>query len=360
MAGRDPAACRSRLLPVLLLVVLSAGLLPAADNKPAARLAGHELDDVMGELDLTLRWEPIMSRYLFVRRNETLSVLEGSNFLVRNGTEVIGIPGEGFSLLDAPGQARAAGLLRSWFPPLSGSAAQDIKTIFIDPGHGGKDVGAVGRFLIDGKTVSLNEKDVTLAIAGDLAARLEKRYPDKKIVMSRSRDQYLPLDERTRIANKYAKKNDNTLFVSIHANASLDPKGSGYEVWYLPPEYRRQLIEEDEYLLLDKSLYSIINSMVEEGYSIASRLLAQSILNGLKDAVGSLSINRGLKEEEWYVVRNARMPSVLIEVGFVTNRDEFQNLRTSRYLNKLAEGIYNGMVAFIGDYENPSLSGGQP
>jgi N-acetylmuramoyl-L-alanine amidase len=173
--------------------------------------------------------------------------------------------------------------------------------------------------------------------------------------MSRDSDVYLPLDERTRLANRYTQSRDkNTLFLSLHANASPNSKGRGFEVWYLPPEYRRQLIAEDDVQVMDKSVLPIINSIVEEEYTIESILLANSILAGLDGTIGDQTVNRGRQEEVWYVVRSARMPSVLTEIGFVSNPEEFALLRSPSYLRKLSEGIYNGMVSFITGYESYS------
>ena len=92
--------------------------------------------------------------------------------------------------------------------------------------------------------------------------------------------------------------------------------------------------------------------MLEQEYMTASIVLARSIMEGLDKSLGSLSINRGLKEEPWFVVRNARMPSVLIEVGFVSNREEAILLSDPAYLKKISEGIYNGMEHFISVFES--------
>ena len=92
--------------------------------------------------------------------------------------------------------------------------------------------------------------------------------------------------------------------------------------------------------------------MMEEEFTTESILIAKFILDGMEEQIGDKSENRGLKAESWFVVRNARMPSVLIELGFVTNDTEVRLLSDKGYLQKCAAGIYNGLVNFISYFEN--------
>lgn len=227
-----------------------------------------------------------------------------------------------------------------------------IKYIVLDPGHGGKDPGAIGYYNSGGIKKTLKEKDVVLKTAIETAALLRARYPDKEILLTRSDDRYLKLEERTEIANSVELEEDKTMiFISIHANASFNTKASGFEVWYLPQEYRRNLIDKNKMKTVDSDVLPILNTMLEEEYSIESILLSDSLLKSIDQQIGYLSRNRGSKEESWFVVRNAHMPSVLIEVGFVTNQQEALNLSSDSYLKKLVRGIYNGIVDFVADYE---------
>lgn len=345
-----------RILFVFCLLALSPGLLPVGAG--TAPDPSGELSALLEERNVDIRWDPVFRRITFFRSGTSLSFLEGQTWCIKDGTRVLPGGDVPLDLADPRGMKEVTRILKEEFPPVVTEAnSMAIRTIFIDPGHGGKDPGAMGRFKVGEKWVTLNEKDVVLDVGRMLSDMLRERYPGKKIVMSRDNDRYLPLDERTRIANKYASRNDRTIFVSLHANASLTPSARGYEVWYLPAEYRRQLIMEEEYSYLDKSLLPLLNSMVEEGVSVESHILAQGILSGLKDALGDRSLNRGLKQEEWYVVRNARMPSVLVEVGFVTNKDEHALLSDHAYLRKLTTGIYNGLVSFMEDYEKTPSGG---
>lgn len=226
-----------------------------------------------------------------------------------------------------------------------------IGAILIDPGHGGKDPGASGLISVNGKKVKVQEKDVVLSIGNMLCARLKKAYPDKQILMTRSTDVFLQLSERTEIANNVKLgENEAIIYVSIHANASLDKKSSGYEAWYLSPGYRRTVLDKSK-TEEDKSLFPILNSMMEEEYTAESILIAKFIMDGLEPQIGRDSKARGIKAEEWFVVRNSNMPSVLVEVGFVTNEKEAANLNSGAYLQRISTGIYNGINAFVTHFE---------
>lgn len=226
-----------------------------------------------------------------------------------------------------------------------------VGAIIIDAGHGGKDPGALKTYKINGKDVTIREKDITLKVAKMLYERLSATYPDKQIILTRSTDVFLTLSQRTDIANNVkVGENEAILFISVHVNSSMATNSSGYEVWYLSPGYRRNVLDksvaED-----DKSLYSILNGMMEEEYTTESIMIAKFIMDGLQAQIGKESTSRGIKAEEWFVVKNALMPSVLIELGFVSNEKEAKNLNDDKYLKKASLGIYNGIVAFTTHFE---------
>jgi N-acetylmuramoyl-L-alanine amidase len=229
---------------------------------------------------------------------------------------------------------------------------REVSKIFIDPGHGGRDPGTIGT-LADGTPIY--EKSIVLEIAIELTRLLRKAFPEKEIILSRDSDEYLTLEERTEMANSLTSSPDEKIiFVSIHANAALNTRASGTEVWYLPPEYRRQVLEADDFDQDSTTVLPILNSILEEEYTVESILLAQSIDRGLMSEVGGFTQSRGLKEMDWYVVRKAFMPSVLVEVGYVTNEEEVELLNNPLYLQKLSRGIYNGLTEFIQDFESVS------
>ena len=224
-----------------------------------------------------------------------------------------------------------------------------VGAILIDPGHGGRDPGAVGSYKKNGKTVSLQEKDLTLSISKLLAQQLQVAYPDKEVILTRSDDTWLTLEQRVDIANSIRlEPHEAILYISIHINASLDKSASGYEVWYLSPGFRRKVLESTGE---NQELENILNSMLEEEYTTESVLIAKFIMDGLEAQIGKESKSRGIKAEEWFVVRNTNMPSVLVEAGFITNEKEAALLGDTQYLQKITHGIYNGLSSFITHFE---------
>lgn len=311
------------------------------------------IDGLVGA-GLTVQYEPILNELFIQRGLRFISLSPDLGLGMVNGQLSFALAGLNRS---AGGELRVStdGLeaLLSYFETSGTGTGRKIGAILIDPGHGGRDPGTIGRFTVDGKTVTLQEKDIVLRVALGLAQALRQRFPDKNIVLTRTTDVYLTLEERTNLANGIQLgENEDIVYLSIHVNAALNPNARGFEVWYLPPEYRRELLTEEEKAASAESVRNILNDIKEEEVSVQSIILAQSISRNLEQAVGSLTENRGLFEEEWYVVRNARMPSVLAELGFVTNREEFNLLGSTDYLNKLATGIYNGILAFIENFES--------
>lgn len=226
-----------------------------------------------------------------------------------------------------------------------------VGAILIDAGHGGKDPGALKTYNINGKNVTIREKDINLKVAKMLYERLHAAYPQKQIILTRSTDVFLTLGERTDIANNVkVGENEAVLFISIHVNSSLNKTSSGYEVWYLSPGYRRTVLDKSA-ADNDKNLFAIMNSMLEEEYTTESIMIAKFIMDGLQAQIGKESSARGIRAEEWFVVKNSNMPAVLIELGFVSNQKEAMLLNDDKYLKKATLGIYNGINAFVTHFE---------
>ncbi len=226
-----------------------------------------------------------------------------------------------------------------------------VGAIVIDAGHGGKDPGASKTFTTGNKKFTCTEKDVNLRTAILVYDRLKAAYPNKKVILTRNTDKFLSLEQRTDIANSISVgKDEATLFISIHQNSSLNKTASGYEVWYLTPGYRRTVLDKAD-ADNNATLFPILNSMMEEEYTTESIMIAKFIMDGLQAQIGDQSNARGMKAEEWFVVRNSNMPSVLIELGFVSNEKEAALLTSDDYLKKASLGIYNGISAFITHFE---------
>jgi N-acetylmuramoyl-L-alanine amidase len=278
----------------------------------------------------------------------------GSPWLVLDFTETIYIGSvrrEAGAVVFPSGSAdRIAAALQ---PPPEREGARSIAAIFIDPGHGGKDPGTIGRIREGEETRQIFEKDIVLDVARRLERLLSRAYPDKEVLLSRSEDVYISLEERTELANEVELQADEAIiFVSLHANSSFNRDAQGFEVWYLPPEYRRRdLVDGERVGVDDPDVLTVLNALREEELTIDSVLLAQNIVSSLDREVGAVSPNRGLKEESWYVVRNAKMPSVLVEVGFVSNGEELRRLVDTAYLQRIADAIYSGIATFIRSYQ---------
>ena len=163
--------------------------------------------------------------------------------------------------------------------------------VCIDPGHGGKDPGAVGNGLL--------EKDVAL----DISLKLADKLNEYDVILTRSKDEYVPLSERAAIANE-AKV---ALFVSIHVNASADSSPQGLETWHHPNSVGGKLLAE----------------------YIQSAVLP---ISGLKD--------RGLKTSGGlYVLRNTNAPAVLVELGFISNAEDAELMKNQKWLDNVADSI---------------------
>jgi N-acetylmuramoyl-L-alanine amidase len=224
-----------------------------------------------------------------------------------------------------------------------------IAAIVVDPGHGGKDVGAVGTHTVNGRTLRAVEKDITLRASQMLHARLSAAYPDKQVLLTRTGDTYPTLDDRVAMANAVSlKENEAIVFISIHANASFNKDARGYEVWYLSPDYRRDLIDRDRY---SPEILPILSDMIDEEFTRESLMIARNILDRLKETMGNTMPSRGIKAEEWFVVRNALMPSVLVELGFVTNEEDAILMTSDTHLRNLSEALYKGIADFVTTFE---------
>jgi N-acetylmuramoyl-L-alanine amidase len=226
-----------------------------------------------------------------------------------------------------------------------------IAAIIIDPGHGGRDSGAASTHMINGKETRVLEKDIVLNASKQLRDMLTRAYPDKRILMTRESDITLSLEERTLIANAVPiRRNEAIIYISIHANSSRDRNAKGFEVWHIKPDYRRNLLDESHFPD-SPELRQIMNLLTEEAFIAESIRIAGSILDSLQVAMGNSMPSRGLKEEDWFVVRRSNMPAVLVELGFVSNRDDTLIMTSDAGLRKLVEALYKGISDFVADFE---------
>ena len=233
-----------------------------------------------------------------------------------------------------------------------------ITFIVIDPGHGGKDPGAVSK---GGK----KEKHITLSVALLLEKELKKNFKNLKIIMTRRNDSFIELAKRTDVANKFLKKNQNGIFLSIHVNATLSSIISGFETYYLSQNPSNEearntaALENNVIVLEDRShrnkAYNDIDyieaMMITTQIQKESKVLANSIQQGMNRKIRKFK-SRGVKKADFFVLRGALMPAVLVEVGFITNTKEAQYLTTKTYQQSIARGLARGVSDFVNKYNS--------
>ncbi|MEW5914366.1 MAG: N-acetylmuramoyl-L-alanine amidase [Thermodesulfobacteriota bacterium] len=228
-------------------------------------------------------------------------------------------------------------------PPEVGLAAAlglSIKRVVIDAGHGGKDEGA--------RYKGLKEKDLTLDIARRVAAKL-KKLMGCQVLLTRNSDKFLPLEERTALANT---KNAD-VFVSIHVNAAANHRLRGVETYFLnlASDEQAMMLAARENATTTRSisdLQVILNDLMLNSKINESNRLARVVHSKLLRQVGQKARVKDLKVKQapFYVLIGARMPSVLVEVGFITNPQEHRLLSTSAYRDLLAQGIAQGVLEY--------------
>jgi len=229
-----------------------------------------------------------------------------------------------------------------------------VSRIVIDPGHGGRDPGAEGS--------DISEAQIVL----DIALRLEKalaRQPGVETVLTRRTDIFVPLEERTRIANR----EQADLFLSIHANASRNQNARGIESYYLNfasnPE--AEAVAARENAASERTMNSLtdivraitLNNKLDESKELAA-LVQQAMARRLKPSNKSLK-NLGVKQAPFVVLIGAAMPSVLAEVSFITNRREGQLLRTEAYRQRIADALADSILRYRRTLKTANIAASQ-
>jgi N-acetylmuramoyl-L-alanine amidase len=231
---------------------------------------------------------------------------------------------------------------------LSRQLGLKVKTIAIDAGHGGKDPGAIGKS-------GLKEKTITLDIAKRLAVLVKERL-DCNVIMTRDKDVFIELDQRPFIA----KSKNADLFVSIHVNANRKRKARGIETYiqsFRPSDRDAMATAAFENATstktlgqldteLGKILKGLSNQNKEEESVELAGYVQQSLVSSVRPVKGRV-VNLGVKRAFFYVLVNTNMPSILAEVGFISNPDEEKLLKTDAYRQKLAESLFEGVKKFV-------------
>lgn len=311
--------------------------------------------ELLDDFGADLQWDPVSRTGTFWAGSHSLTVTAGEPLALADFSEVkvIDPPVYQQDMLYVTQETYAmiANFLEQHRPP---RRSRIVDAIVIDPGHGGRDGGATRELEIDGELVVAREKDIVLDIGLRVAARLRRILTDARITMTRTDDSFPELGDRTDFAHAQREDPlDNVLFVSIHANASVATwtEARGVEIFYLQPEERRDVLEESVREDLDPQVAYILNDLKEDEYTWESKRMASFILDAVSAELPDTPIDRGIQEASYYVNRVARMPSILIETGFVNNRDEVRQLLDPDYRGRLANAIAAGIAAYVADFE---------
>lgn len=237
----------------------------------------------------------------------------------------------------------------------SGEPRQMI--VAIDPGHGGEDPGALG-------PGNLLEKNVVLQIARKVKARID-REPGMKAVMVRDGDYYVPLAERRRVARQ---DNHADVFISIHADAFTDPRAHGASVFALSNRgatsaraaYVAKMANESDKVAGvyeeekdDSNLLNVLADMRMSGSMAHSLYLGRQILEEMGQITKLHGGRKTVEQAAFVVLKEPEMVSVLVETGFISNREEARNLSSSAHQEKLARSIVNGVKQYFRTHPAP-------
>ncbi len=231
--------------------------------------------------------------------------------------------------------------------PIAPKPASPVRTIVIDPGHGGKDPGTIGHH-------GTTEKDVTLKV-GLLLKTLLSTLPNTRVLMTREHDTFIELEDRA----KFANGKDADLFVSIHVNSHPHKGIRGLEIYHFGEAKDQRALE----VAARENGTPLNNTGVGWEYLVADLLTSKKIEHSLELAwtakqamVTNLNgrystIDHGVKTAPFYVLRFTTMPSILAEIAFMSNPNEEEQMRTQPFLAHIAESIFEGVKTYL--HTNP-------
>ncbi len=231
-----------------------------------------------------------------------------------------------------------------------------IKTVVIDPGHGGKDSGTIGKYGY--------EKDLVLDVSLKVGAYIEKYIPGVKVIYTRSTDVFIELRNRAKIANKH----NADLFISIHANGVNNPKPFGTETYVMGLDKESKnfgVVKRENSVILQEDNYQeqygdfkpnsaesyIALTLFQNAHLKQSLRLAQLVQDQFKNRVGRKS--RGVKQAPFWVLWTNKSPSILIELGFVSNPEEGKYLSTDEGRDYMASAIYRAFKQYKIEMDGP-------
>ena len=242
------------------------------------------------------------------------------------------------------------------------SSTLKLRTVVLDPGHGGKDAGCVSR---DRKTY---EKNLTLSIARLLGQKITQAYPDVKVVYTRTTDKYVTLNDRAEIANR----NHADLFISIHINSfsSSSPNGFSAHILGQSRDKNRDLFSynmdvcrrENSVILLEEDYSTkyqgfdpedpesfIFFNLMQNAFYEQSLLIAADVEKELSK--GPITHSRGISQDPFYVLWKTTMPAVLLELGFISNPADLKIMNSSAGREQLASRLFAAFREFKKKYD---------
>ena len=244
--------------------------------------------------------------------------------------------------------------------PAQNAADLRLNTIVLDPGHGGKDPGCISQ---DKRT---QEKDLTLTISKKLAEKIRKQYPEMKVLLTREKDEFVALRDRAR----FATKNNANLFISIHINAASNRSANGFAAYILGQSsnkntdtyaFNMDVVTRENsviYLEDDATVYGDVNDDSPE-----AQIMSQFLYNAFREQ--SLEVaetmnsamktpfkhSYGVQQANFQVLREASMPAILLELGFISNAGDLALLRADKSIDQMVDNLFKAFCEYKTKYD---------
>ena len=223
---------------------------------------------------------------------------------------------------------------------------QPVAVVVLDAGHGGQDPGASSNWPFAPSGV-LSEKDLTLELAVLVKEQLSKADPAVEILMTRDADVFIPLDERAAYARKIDPGVERSLvLVSIHVNSAASPEASGFEILMKQLTKKMRFLDSEAEDWQIARYATISNTELNQALNRSNLLLAQFMQHALASAFPQ-SRNRGVKEQDVWVLNASYVPSILVEVGFISNAQDAQEMVSSSWKQVMALAMADGILEYI-------------
>jgi len=234
--------------------------------------------------------------------------------------------------------------------PVYHGSHNKITFVVLDAGHGGRDPGNTH--------FGIREKKVNLSVTRKVRAMLKRRIPGVRVYLTRDGDQYLSLEKRSSKAVRLSSVRRQGIFVSIHANSTLNRRTRGVETFFYSAtakSTRRNRLKCIQGLSRSITAHPVAQRIISKMYDLQiskeSQVLASLVNQGVYSRVKGHTRNRGIKAHRpYFVITHNNLPSILVEVGFLSNRTEGRKLASSSYQGRVSAGIADGIVRFIGKY----------